>query len=909
MKHIIFSLLFVQSCFLSAQNDIETSFNIILQSNLPSKLKIKKIDSLLENTVLSNNNSISLSLIYYQYSKWFWVYQKNKSKAIYFGKKAVELFNNQYPTDTLTIKKTLYNLGYFYKRRQIPDYRNSLYYYNKLISITNAPNDRIGNVFREVGDIFEEKGDISLAIDNYYQSERIFLKTKNEKLLFLTYLNISSAYAEIKDTLLLDQFYKNQQKLKSLFSKKFVSPSLKLIYYINTGVAYSWSQKNQDSTIFYYNNAIKIAKQLNDSSSLFKIYNNLGVFYKKKKKLNLAKTYFIKSSKYINRNLLHKSTYYNNLADLNLLNHNFKKAQFLYDKSIFTLFTQNGDVLEIDSEELLQNIELSPFKKDILPFLTDKSNALLYQFKKTKNKKLLRQAYDIINLADKTLDYLFFESNETLSKLYWREKASNLYETALKICFKLKKPDKAFFFMEKNKGLILIENLIWNNFLINSKISSKILDKNYRFKEKLRSILNQNNINKKERYFALKNEYLSFIDSIKNKHPLFNKLKNKPPIATVSSIRESIDNKTIVSEFFFNNNSFYTVCFTKDSIFFNKKDTILGLKHLTKEYKKRLIKPFITVEDKNEFIKKSNLLFCKLFPLFIRNNLQYYNKLIVIPDGELLYLPFESLCLTSNPKKDQYLIKHLSINYKFSMSIDNLNLIQKSNTNKRIAFILNSFKNPSQKLLHSNLEEKALGLFFEKENIFKNKTATKKTFLDNYIDASIVHISSHGGSDNQNPWIFLYDKKLVASDLYTTNHSSELVILNACKTSTGRYKIGEGVFSMTRDFIQTGSKSVISSLWNVTEKSNSEIISNFYRHLSNNFSKAESLRLAKLKYLNKYKNTSQASPYYWSSLIFTGLDAKIPPQNKTSSVLYIILTISILIILFFTFKKPYLFYN
>ena len=72
-----------------------------------------------------------------------------------------------------------------------------------------------------------------------------------------------------------------------------------------------------------------------------------------------------------------------------------------------------------------------------------------------------------------------------------------------------------------------------------------------------------------------------------------------------------------------------------------------------------------------------------------------------------------------------------------------------------------------------------------------------------------------------------------------------IFVLSACNTSLGNIKEGEGVFSLARGFFYSGANSVVSSLWNVNDKSTSQIISSFYENLEKGKSKSSALRLAK----------------------------------------------------------------
>jgi len=101
-----------------------------------------------------------------------------------------------------------------------------------------------------------------------------------------------------------------------------------------------------------------------------------------------------------------------------------------------------------------------------------------------------------------------------------------------------------------------------------------------------------------------------------------------------------------------------------------------------------------------------------------------------------------------------------------------------------------------------------------------------------------------------------------------TNRAS-IVVLDACKTGTGKLQPGESALSLTRGFFHSGAKSVVSSLWNTNEKSSNEIIVGFYDYLKQGDNKAVALRKSKLDFIRSHQG-SEKSPYYWGALIVTG---------------------------------------
>jgi CHAT domain-containing protein/tetratricopeptide (TPR) repeat protein len=76
----------------------------------------------------------------------------------------------------------------------------------------------------------------------------------------------------------------------------------------------------------------------------------------------------------------------------------------------------------------------------------------------------------------------------------------------------------------------------------------------------------------------------------------------------------------------------------------------------------------------------------------------------------------------------------------------------------------------------------------------------------------------------------------------------ELAVLSACETGLGELAGGEGVLGLQRAFQAAGAKSLVTSLWSVSDAATSVLMEHFYKHLwgKEKVSKLEALRRAQL---------------------------------------------------------------
>src|SRR5690606_31165083 len=102
-------------------------------------------------------------------------------------------------------------------------------------------------------------------------------------------------------------------------------------------------------------------------------------------------------------------------------------------------------------------------------------------------------------------------------------------------------------------------------------------------------------------------------------------------------------------------------------------------------------------------------------------------------------------------------------------------------------------------------------------------------------------------------------------------------------------------------------KGVISSLWNVNDKSAADLMVNYYKNLQFTGSTAGVLTKTKLAWLNqKHKNQMVLLPYYWDSLIYTGEDFSVALSKPNHIMIYALVSILILCIVgiyFYRYRK------
>jgi hypothetical protein len=178
-----------------------------------------------------------------------------------------------------------------------------------------------------------------------------------------------------------------------------------------------------------------------------------------------------------------------------------------------------------------------------------------------------------------------------------------------------------------------------------------------------------------------------------------------------------------------------------------------------------------------------------------------------------------------------------------------------------------------------------------KTNILSGNRATEAG-VKNLRNQQVVHIATHGefdqlpkadgylkaklilaGAADREPFGiadyskyedgFLTAYEVTQLDLAQTN----LVVLSACETGTGEIQSGEGVWGLQRAFQLAGAKTVMGSLWKISDEATVIYMTSFYEKYLTGADVNEAYRSAMLKTKESYPE-----PYYWGAFTLTGVN-------------------------------------
>lgn len=891
-------------CFLIFYGSLFSQKNftsIVENDSLTDTQKDQSFDSLLAR--YASENKID-SLLKETFEIISWNYQAgNLKKAIALSKKNIAFMDSVNYSDKIFYRRLTYGLG-FYQRKQ-GDSQLALQTLKSLIN-NEEPDEYALRSANIIAEIYSTEDDYYNAL-TYYKLYRNFSQKLNRNKRFaLATLDIAKSCLRINTKKSLDEAIKIVSSTLAYLEKSpqdTVHSYYFILLYKSLGNLHSDRQEyNFDIATKYFDKALAIATKNNDWEEISNINNDIGLIYLKDKRAE-AKTYFLKALSYRSSREI-SCIIHRNLAQSYLDNGEYEEALQYIQKSLDIITLRESKVpTELPKKEELHSLSA---KNQIIASLNRKAEIwIAFAKSKTNSQDEYAHALNTIKRADWLID-IAKRSSEYKSKLFWRKTATDLYIKGVEIAYLTHRPEDAFYFIEKNKALQLLEDVNLKSARANTEIPETISTKEQALKAKIIALENEGSISEvvtsNRDLIIAKNNYERFIDSLATNIKLLYKLEKSAEVVSIDTLRDKLlQSQQAYIEYILDEEDGYGLVITKEGFSLFKINKLEELQKLALAYRTFVNSPITDKQSVADYRKTAHSLYKLLFPTDIQELIKN-RELTIIPDYFLQNIPFEAL-MTAEDDPEAFLIFQNQVNYAYSLTflIENKKL-KKVNKNSISAFAPINFEDNLPALKNTQMELEAIDQLAAMDAFFYEE-ATKRNFFEHSKDAKIIHIASHANaSDSINPWISFYDGKLNLNELYNHNTAADLVVLSACKTSLGEVYKGEGVMSLSRGFFNSGSQSVLTTLWEINDKATLQIVNGFYQNLKEGQNKSLALHNAKLAYL-KRASLSEASPYYWASFILIGDTGKIDLPDARPYLYYLLALIALATILFVFLKK------
>lgn len=577
-------------------------------------------------------------------------------------------------------------------------------------------------------------------------------------------------------------------------------------------------------------------------------------------------------------------------------------------------------------EDLPADISQSVSPIILFDILHTKASLLYKKYKISGQKELLPASLQTYRKAILTAKFIKKNFDNDEATIFFTENYRPIYTEAIRVAQEaasgnLKYIDDYLFFIENYKGRVLYHNLQNIQLKSNAHIPDSIKKKEKDLKQSLAFYTSRvSNISAEKDAAQLQQRLveiqveLSRVQKQYERDTEYNlyRYQTEENESSLSFIQSAIDEKTALVNYFIDDSLIYVLAI-------NKKDAELKKINADSLFNENLSFYFDELYQHTEgkrfegFEASASLYKSLLQPVEkITGNC---SKWVIIPDGILYYLPFESL--VKDPRSRDYVLLSQTVSYHYSFALLlKKNTYHYSNNNNKGPVAFAPYADNDEKIIRSRLQ--ALPYSEQEVNelgnhIYKAATATKQKFIRKASQHPLIHLATHAsiGADSASNWIQFYpadsidlNNKLFVHEIYNLDlHQVELVILSACETAGGASVSGEGLLSLSRAFMYAGSDGIISTLWKTEDQVTAYLMQRMHSYLKEKISPEKALQLARKDLLSDDKMGAQyKTPNYWANFIYVG---KLH-QEKTRTVDYwwlIVLLLPAIVAVFFWNKK------
>ncbi len=804
--------------------------------------------------------------------------------------------------DSLLFTPYLYTGGIYYLQNQ---FDSALTFYKKAEQINDLnkkPLNESQRLYNRLGVMFYETGDYQQA-RNYFEKAITLTNPGDINLLANYKINIASLLIKLEEYPQAETIY------KSLLHYDIYSNEI----YHNLGII-ALAEKNYSQAITY----LRKVKYSEDPKNIDWCYH-IGMAWSGLNKPD-SSAFYIQSAlrenqkwngnrKNISSGLIRKFQ-----ADELVRQQGYKKAAVIYQQAIieFDNSFNDTDITKNPSQFSTVFSYINLFNT-----LTAKAETLEQLHKQEKDLNNLEAGLNSYRAAFKLADHVEKTYNSDEARLFLNRIKYNIHSKPINLCLQLyeltgKKEylEEAYLFDQRNKASILSLNLQQNEIRDQLAPNNPLVQKETSLKAAITRLLLKASITSDSMSLVQINNnirdleiYLDKTQEKINADPAWERKKSEEQIPSINQLQKRLDNKTAILSYHLSENDL-VIFFISDKRFEYKKSPLTKTLLTDIDSFKQALQNTSVERRYNSGGISMKLYQSLIFPL--HPVLSTLSRLIIIPDDELHYLPFEAL---QNENK-KYLIEQFSVQYSYATALLGKDVPKhKSLTTLAFAPFASRSHIDSSGYSLSSLPASKDEISALQGRIFMDTSATKNNFLALANHYNTIHLATHAGANNSEPsrsFIAFYprteDYKLYTQEIYNLQLDSiDLVILSACETGTGRLIKGEGLMSLSRDFAYAGCPNIITSLWRAEDKTTAFLIQRLYSYMNKGYSKDKALQQSKIDLLASDKIAPRfKTPDHWAHLLFIG---NYQPQQNTKSWWWIAKVIVVVLTAYYTIKR------
>ncbi|MEL6673277.1 MAG: CHAT domain-containing tetratricopeptide repeat protein [Bacteroidota bacterium] len=770
--------------------------------------------------------------------------------------------------------------------------------------------------------------DYALALELHQQALRLKLEHYGELHLSVakSYNNIGIVYREIGE---YDRALTHYEKALSIKAQILDAPHASLAQTLNNLATISMDLEAYLKAEAYLLKALEMERVIYPPGhhAIAEKYAVLSTIYSAQQKYELAMTYNQLALRIWEAGGAPNSDYWvktvNETGRIYRLQGAYHQALQKYQEVLSFLLPdfQPLDLLAHPREDLI-------VADDFLMLTFDKKGLTLWElYEETDSLAYLMAARDALSGALDIIDLMQTSHLQEDSKFILLDHSREIFESAIAIDFLLweKTADSTYLadgwaLIERNKATLLRASMQAEQAMQFASIPAEILAEEARLKQQLDSLSYELYLARQETeaapeelrslsdaHFSIRQAYREFVGKLRQDYPTYHRMMYALQVASLSEAQAySLEHGREILAYFQGEEHVYR--------FFIQGQKVQWTRLPWSEKEEDRLDAFLDLlrdpgqarqlandaEAIRHFALEAHHWYKVLWP---PSSTADYPHSMLIPDGKLYHLPFETLLPTLPAAAESYVqLPFLLTQKSFSSHYASSFFLQPLNRHARAGKGLLAMAQPYTQADTVYFAEKRYGFgplqYVAQEaqaitdltggQLLLGPEVRVETFEEVAQSYQVLHLAMHAFTEPEEPLfsglifenaaVDSVDQVLHAFELYHMELAAELVVLSACNTGTGKLANGEGILSLGRAFTHAGCENVLMSLWQIDDQATASIMEAFYRHLLDGLPQYEALRLAKLDYLAQKRNVH---PHFWAafSLMGEGKELKIRKRS------------------------------
>ena len=735
------------------------------------------------------------------------------------------------------------NLGQYEVALRFYDEAETIYLNNNFID-----NSLLVSIYGNKVNIYSIKGDFKKALEYCEKAIRFVNASKGTasfkpQLASSLYLNAGIIYYNLNDFSQSLSAFQKSILLKDKYNlpgKDFVYKHFANIYakigknliadkYFNLSIKHSEGEANE-----YSNDLVNI--YLEYGNFLISVHKIAEAFNPIQKALNISLKHF-EEKNYLTSNC------YQLMGDYYMITKDFPSALKYYQKTLVS-GSYNFNDQRIEANPSLEGISLNLWQLRVLQRKADALMLLADQEKELKSKiNLLKLSLNTIDLAVEMTNSIRVDYENEETRLIFTEKQKSVFVGAVETALKLYDltGERRFLYLayqtsQQSKANELKYEIARNISYSTQEIPDSLrkIEKEIKSEIAAYSALIRNESIKpmvdtakisywKDQQFDLSRRLDKTVETMDRNYPQFADKLKKGNIIPIETIQANLKQEDNLIDYIFSgkdakgDRKLYEFVITPKEIVCHTELIDSTMSAELTGLKEQLISEFAQKSGINNYNLMNERLF-KAYTVLIKPIEKYFigKQLIIIPDDEISYLPFDAFLTLWVPTKHinyaelAFLIRNYSISYAYSTNTL-WNAQSKAEFCPRVIGFAPDYSNGEsgsktayKKLKNNNIEIENILNNFD-GSLLKGGKATIAGFRANLNRGAVLHLAMHAELDTlqtgSSGLIFNAEPKnsgnsrLYNYEIGQMSIHSPMVVLSACNTGNGKLYGGEGLMS------------------------------------------------------------------------------------------------------------------